>query len=293
MADIEQAIAEGEEVISVKLAARTEELAALIASKFPAKTLEQIGKEFEASAKLEGEINATVAELSVLTREQAAMAVDDFKKAEMWITLKAPPISDGNNFGVDVQNYVISELKGMRGAMQGMINGASDYHWQRGNGLEKCTKSASVEVSEGKVSETDDGKTTVKESKSSKTSTKAEPLIDDYKKYATAVDTKQYFLSYRQLVDLRDCYIKARVLFLKNHKRLADPRGDEGGGVQVGLGKRHAEQQLAKLAQLAGDQRGLVEQVEELVVHAEGACELEGRAVGQPRVHRVYLLRLA
>ena len=45
-------------------------------------------------------------------------------------------------------------------------------------------------------------------------------------------------------------------------------RGDEGGSVQVGLGQRHAQQQLAKLAHLAGEQGGLVEEVEELVVHA-------------------------
>jgi len=230
MADIEQALAEGEEIISVKLAARTEEIAALLATKFPAKTLEQLGKEFEAQVSLEGELNQSVADLAVLVREQSAMAVDDFKKAEMWIALKAPPISDGNNFGVDVQNYVASELKSMRHAFQGMVDGASNYHWQRGNGLEKCTKSASVETSEGKVSETEDGKTTVKESKSSKTNVKTEPFLADYKRYTSSLDTKQYFLSYRQLVDLRDCYIKARVLFAKNQKRLADPRGDGEGG---------------------------------------------------------------
>ena len=34
-------------------------------------------------------------------------------------------------------------------------------------------------------------------------------------------------------------------------------RGDEGGGVQVGLGQRHAQQQLTKLAHLLGLGLGL------------------------------------
>jgi len=217
-------------VIATKLAARTEEIASILATKFPQKTLEQIGTEFEAQVSLDGDVNETVSGLAVLVREQAAMAVDDFKKAEMWITLKAPPVSDGNNFGVDVQNYVSGELKHMRHAMQAMVDGASNYHWQRGNGLEKCAKSASVEKSESKTTETEEGKTVTKEATSSKTTSKAEPVLADYKRYTASLDTKQFFTSYRQLVDLRDCYIKARVLFLKNQKRLADPRGDGEGG---------------------------------------------------------------
>eukprot|EP00965_Chrysotila_dentata_P139163 4601776-Pleurochrysis_carterae.AAC.4 len=36
--------------------------------------------------------------------------------------------------------------------------------------------------------------------------------------------------AYTQLCDMRNCYIKARLLFAKNQKRLADPRGDGEGG---------------------------------------------------------------
>ena len=53
-----------------------------------------------------------------VVREQAAAAVVDFRAAEMWIAMKGPAVSDGNNFGVDVQNYVAETMKTMRQAMQ-------------------------------------------------------------------------------------------------------------------------------------------------------------------------------
>ena len=65
-----------------------------------------------------GSVNTKVAELCSLAREEAAVAGAQFRAIEMWLRLKAPAVSDGNNFGVDVQNYVIGELKSMRGAMQ-------------------------------------------------------------------------------------------------------------------------------------------------------------------------------
>ena len=70
-------------------------------------------------------------------REQAALAIDHFKQAELWLVLKSPAVSDGNNFGVDVQQYVAGELKEMRKAFAAMIGAPSDYHWARATGLEK------------------------------------------------------------------------------------------------------------------------------------------------------------
>ena len=35
--------------------------------------------------------------------EKAALAIEDIKAAELYISLKTPEIADGNNFGVDVQ----------------------------------------------------------------------------------------------------------------------------------------------------------------------------------------------
>ena len=42
------------------------------------------------------------AEGAQLVREQAAISIENFKAAEMWIQLKVPACSDGNNFGVSI-----------------------------------------------------------------------------------------------------------------------------------------------------------------------------------------------
>lgn len=54
-------------------------------------------------------LNAEVMRLCSIVRQHAAAAVDEFRNAEMWLAMKAPSISDGNNFGVDVQNFVSAE----------------------------------------------------------------------------------------------------------------------------------------------------------------------------------------
>merc|ERR1712070_492548 len=162
-------IVTGEAAIA-KLEERSLELSGIIAANFPPKTLEQVGAEFEAQASSaeQGKPNTTVAKLSMLVREQAAISVDDFKSAEMWIALKAPAVSDGNN-----------------------------------------------------TTETEGDKTTVKSSKSSKTSNKKPPQVVDFECYVNCMDVKQYFNAYTQLVDMRNCYAKANALFAKNQKRLA------------------------------------------------------------------------
>jgi hypothetical protein len=228
--DVKQALEAGEVVISSRLAARSSEMSELLAAKFTHTSLEKAAVEFEAALDPEGGVNPDIAALAALVREEAAKSIDDFKQAEMWIALKAPSISDGNNFGVDVQNYVAAELKGMRHAMQIMIDGASNYHWQRGNALEKSAKSGEQVTEESEATEKDGDKVTSKLNKATKTSCKQPPQLADFRRYAAALDVKQYHAAYCQVTDMRNCYIKARVLFEKNMKRLNDPRGEGEGG---------------------------------------------------------------
>ena len=45
-----------------------------------------------------------------------------------------------------------------------------------------------------------------------------------------ALDVKAYHAAYVNLTDIHNCYIKASLLFTKNQKRLADPRGEGEDG---------------------------------------------------------------
>ena len=232
-----RALAEGEALLGSAFEERSEEINGLIGAHFAPKTLDAVAQEFAAAAAQSPHSTATneaVAALASVVREAAARAVDDFKKVELWIALKAPPISDGNNFGADVQNFVSAEIKKMRHAADAMVDGASNYHWQRGLGIEKLASEANTETSKGKVEEKEDGKTTVKTSESTKETSKASPPIGDFVRYTVALDVKQYHASYSQLCSLRDYYLKAHVLLQKNMKRLLDPRGD-GGGADRGV----------------------------------------------------------
>jgi len=170
-------------------------------------------------------------------REQAALAIDHFKQAELWLVLKSPAVSDGNNFGVDVQQYVAGELKEMRKAFAAMIGAPSDYHWARATGLEKVNNDASHDEDESTTTETSketkDGKTEektiIKTVKKNGCVKKEKPTLPDYDAYTAALDVKHYHTMRENMVDLRNGYMKAAMLFAKNYKRLSDPRGDGGG----------------------------------------------------------------
>ena len=106
-----------------------------LASAFPAVSLEAVAAEF-AKTSASKEVNAKVAALSNSVREEAAVAVGIFRSAEMWLRIKTPSVSDGNNFGVDVQNYVITELHAMQKAVDAMVTTSTDYPWARAAGLD-------------------------------------------------------------------------------------------------------------------------------------------------------------
>merc|ERR1712070_558214 len=112
--------------------------------------------------------------------------------------------------------------------MSGMVSSASDYHWQRGNGLEKLPK-ISKESSTSETTDIESDKTVKKSGSSSKTTTSS-PLLEDYIQYVAALDVRQYHAAFCQLTDIQNNYIKASVLFQKNQKRLSDPRGDGASG---------------------------------------------------------------
>ena len=99
-----------------------------LTARFPATSLEAVAAEFAKSSNPK-ELNAKVAQLGVLVREEAAVAGSVFRSAEMWLRIKTPSVSDGNNFGVEVQNYVITELAAMRTAVDGFTTTGKDYHW--------------------------------------------------------------------------------------------------------------------------------------------------------------------
>jgi len=235
MDPIAEAIATGEQSIS-GLVDHAVELGGLIQKSFPAVPLQAVHDKFAALPKPaagEGKppVNKEVVALCNLVRDQAAIATQEFLNAEMWISMKAPSCSDGNNFGVDVQNFVTTELKAMRTKIQAMLDVVSTYHWQRGLGLEKLASPKTSDVSESENNEVDgEGKKTSKKTTTTTSKTTADKSIGDFEQYYVAFDVKQYHAAYVQLSELKNFYVTAHALFSKNMKRLADPRGEGESG---------------------------------------------------------------
>lgn len=225
-------VAEGEQAID-SLPSHAGRINQLLSTHFPAQTLEAVHAAMRPAVEGAPALNKKVAELSSLAREEAAVASAQFRKIEMWLRLKSPAVSDGNNFGVDVQNYVVGELATMRAAMDGMMASGRDYHWARSEGLNKMHGDEKHSKVIDSSKEVKDGKEEVSKSeKESQVVTKPASKLD-YTEYVVCVDVRQYHQVFAQLTDMRDNYLKAHVLFAKNMKRLADPRGEGEDGSRV------------------------------------------------------------
>lgn len=233
---VDAMIEEGAQAVEA-LPTHASRIAGLITTHFPAQTLEAVHAAMRPTVEAaRGGVNQKVAELSSILREEAAVAAAQFRACEMYIRLKAPEVSDGNNFGVDVQNYVLGELQSMRTAMEAMVISGRDYYWARGGGLEKIFGDDKATTSQKEDStkelDKDGGKPTEKvttSTSSSKTSSKP-PAYPDYNEYVVCVDVRQYHLVFNHLTDMRNNYLKAHVLFAKNAKKLNDPRGEGSDG---------------------------------------------------------------
>jgi len=229
----EKCLSLGTETIG-NLGGRATELDGLIATSFAPKTLSQVEEEVTTYVQKLAKpsmTNEVVAKLLAVMRDQAAQAIDEFKAVEMWIHCSTPEVSDGNNFGVDVQVYVLEQLKKLRDECTPMLDAPAAYHAARGASLEKLVPSKTAEQSseeEKKAGGKDGESKTTSVKTSTKESSKPEPLVD-YVKHLTAIDTKEYHACYVRLNDIRNAYIRANLLMSRNKKKLADPRGDGGG----------------------------------------------------------------
>ncbi|EOD04781.1 hypothetical protein EMIHUDRAFT_414292 [Emiliania huxleyi CCMP1516] len=229
------ALQEADKVVTETLNARAAALAQLVVQACPPKPLSELEESYKACGS---GTNKAVAGLLRTVREEAAAAVDHLKQAELWLILKAPAVSDGNNFGVEVQAFVLGELKALRTGFSAMVALPAEYHQARAQGLEKVAQDSSKDHDESSTTETEtsteEGKT--KEKKVVKTvnkcsqGSKSKPTLADYEDYTAALDVKHYHLGKEALVDLRNGYMKAAALFNKNLKRLSDPRGEASGG---------------------------------------------------------------
>jgi hypothetical protein len=160
--------------------------------------------------------------------------VADLRALEYWLSTRVPSISDGNNFGVEVQHHVIEQIKAMRSALGAHADVSSSYLNKRGQAVEKVGPSKSTETSAVETSETktEDGApkttSTKKSEKTDKVSAKDD--VEDFVNYIVELDVKQYVALEGMVRDLTQTYVCAYEVVQKNRAKCENPRGELTGG---------------------------------------------------------------
>lgn len=195
-----------------------------------------MSKSFENGVCNGAKVNDQMQEILAAVRIEINSALDDMQRLERWVQLLVPKIEDGNNFGVDVQRYVITQISASKVALQTAWDGLTDYSWQRATAFEKFAHKVTTDKTKTSTSTKATGGKDGDENKTSVTETEkhtetAATAINDFLAYVVAIDVKWYFNLLRTTENIRDHYSFALDLTEKNLKKLRLPRGtqDRGG----------------------------------------------------------------
>jgi len=228
----ERAEALGKQVLEA-LPARCEAADGLLAAHFAASPAA-----FRAAARAAAAPRKSNAEL--LKSQEAVHglqveAMADLRALEFWLHTRVPTVSDGNNFGAEVQSFVIEQLAKLRAALAAAADGGVAYLNARAQGCEKLggaktSETTAVESTETKAEADGAPKKTVvsKVDKTDKTSVKDE--VEDWAHHLVELDVKQYVALEGHVRDVLMAYVRAHELVSKNRDKCEHPRGERTGG---------------------------------------------------------------
>jgi len=151
--------------------------------------------------------NAPLAEALGAVQDLLAQMVSYLRDVELWAQLQVPPVSDGNNFGVEVQASCIGLVQDRRQKARLAFETLSEWHWQRGNAIEKFASQ------------------TVEDAGGAKTSRKTYDYVEDFRMFVVGLDVKAQFDALdacrRAMADIAVCLDTLE----KNQEKVEHPRG--------------------------------------------------------------------
>jgi len=109
----------------------------------------------------------------------------------MWVTHSIPKIEDGNNFGVQIQEETLGELRSVESESASFLDNISKYHLNRGQIMQKAAKY---------------------------------PHIDDLQQFVVELDEKHYLQCRLMACELRNHYSVLHDMILKNIEKIKKPR---------------------------------------------------------------------
>ncbi len=142
------------------------------------------------------------------------------RDVELWAQLQVPPVSDGNNFGVEVQASCIALVQDRRQKARLAFETLSEWHWQRGNAIEKF------------ASQTVSGPRRDGQAGTEGPTRKTYDYVEDFRMFVVGLDVKAQFDALdacnRAMADIVVCLDTLE----KNREKVEQPRGS-GGNVTL------------------------------------------------------------
>ncbi|GBE77412.1 proteasome activator pa28 REG alpha/beta subunit [Sparassis latifolia] len=133
----------------------------------------------------------------ILKKECEELA-ESCDKVKLWVNLSMPKIEDGDNFGVQIQEEVLTELHRSQESAYNLRDAARQDHINR---AKLCSKMIKY------------------------------PHIEDYALALKEHDQKQIYLARQNLYDLRNVYAILTDILHKNMAKIRSPKGNNATGL--------------------------------------------------------------
>lgn len=200
----------------------------------------------EAQVQFETEVKAKIAEGATLTEtgenaaiKAATMAarvnlgalIEMLLDFEMWLSLTIPQVSDGNNFGVEIQEHFCKLLVDKKTACKVLFDGLNTYSSSRSDLWGKAVFAVTEKKSSsaGKKSSAGGEKDTNETSTSEDVSTTQNVVHSDSISAIAGLDVQQYFHLKMVFKEIYKNYAVISDIIAKNIEKLKDPRGENEG----------------------------------------------------------------
>ncbi|KAF8846179.1 proteasome activator pa28 REG alpha beta subunit [Paxillus ammoniavirescens] len=142
--------------------------------------------------------NKHILKLQETIKGECSQLADFCDKVKLWVNLTMPKIEDGDNFGVQIQEEVLSELLRSQESAYNIRDSVRQHHLARAKICSKLIKY---------------------------------PNIEDYTLLLKEHDEKQLFFARQNLVDLRNVYAVMTDILHKNITKIRSPRGNNRAGL--------------------------------------------------------------
>ncbi len=138
--------------------------------------------------------NIEILHVMEMLKKEVMELIDMLSTMKIWVRLSRPKFEDGNNFGVNVQNDVLTSIATGAMSARNMLSQFHQYYVRRASFMRRCEKY---------------------------------PSIEDWRESVVISDEKQYDEAINVIGDLQQLYLTLYDRLMKNWKMVTMPKGRE------------------------------------------------------------------